>query len=113
VAAVVCAFVMIRVGGGLRELAPWAGVVGVAAIPVFYCLSLGVFGYFPKVGGIVLIQLIGLPPALWAAWVHRGLAEEERRRLVEFPVFTDGGRSVVAWAVAVLSAFGYGERGRR
>ena len=82
--------------GSLRRLDLWAAVV-VAAVAFLPPLGLIVFGglehSFFAMCGFILLAVVwwsGLPMAIWAAWVHRGLRAEERWDLVRLPAVRPG-----------------------
>ena len=82
--------------GAMRRLDLWAAMVtGVAiVIPVVGSAVLASRGYwvFAVMAGFLFLVLwgSGLPMAIWAAWVHRGLRAEERWDLVGLPAVRPG-----------------------
>ena len=82
--------------GALRRLELWAAMVtGVAiVIAVVGSAVLASRGYwvFGAMAGFWFLVLwgSGLPMAIWAAWVHRGLRAEERWDLVGLPAVRVG-----------------------
>lgn len=82
------AVVVVGLMGAMRRLELWAAVVVgtlAFAVPVTMIGSAITMDWFFVVLSMMPLGLLwgsGLPVAIWAAWVHRGLSREERWDLV-------------------------------
>lgn len=88
--------VVAGVMGAMRRLDLWAAVL-LGTLLAGACVGLGILGVqghwaFAAFCGLPLAVLwgSGLPMAIWAAWVHRGLRAEERWDLVGLPAVRIG-----------------------
>ena len=82
--------------GAIRRLELWAAaVLGMATLaPVVMMLSYGVRrnGIFLFLGVALLLIVfgVGIPMAMWAAWVHRGVSRAERWDLLGLAALPKG-----------------------